>query len=107
MTNEEINIAIAESMGWDVAFDTLCNITPDHNGEPVIEPIEPLPNYTSDLNACHEFEKVLYIQNETAQQAQKRVFYEMLLYDFDNHPIHATARQRCVAYLRTIGKWKE
>lgn len=66
----------------------------------------PLPDYLEDLNAMHEVEKTL--------DAVQRGRYSTLLaqrdektftWDFDT--IHATARQRCEAYLRTIGRWKE
>ena len=59
MTDEEMRIAIAEVCGWKVINDTLCNVKPDKNGDPEIEPIAPLPDYLNDLNAMHEAERVL------------------------------------------------
>lgn len=70
-----------------------------------------LPNYPEDLNACHEMEGVL-----TDDQLP---VYEAWLFRLNNvNPAtifasdtfriyHATAAQRCEAFLRTIGKWKE
>ena len=59
-------------------------------------------NFFDDLNAVHEAEKKLDV-NPWQQ-------YINLLPDIIEDwrsPIHATARQRCEALLKTIGKWKE
>ena len=90
MSDEQINIAIAEA----------CNkVTVDSWGEKY-----PIPYYCSDLNAMHEAENVL---------EEKRLVwqYEMTLgrnggNGFIWSKIHATARQRAEAFLRTIGKWE-
>lgn len=93
MNDEEINIAIAEACGWKIC--------------PFGEPLQPktwrsaldLPDYCRDLNAMHEAEKTL---NGTAMRV-----YEALLNPDDGFAIHANARQRAEAFIRTIGKWKE
>jgi hypothetical protein len=105
MTDEQINIAIAESLGWDVFFDTLCNITPDHNGEPVIEPIEPLPNYTSDLDAMHE----AMLLHPRKDLLRKFLYLEVLEdpTNTTNEPAWATAKQWAIAYVKSLGKWEE
>jgi hypothetical protein len=68
-----------------------------------------LPNWPEDLNAVHELEKTL-THNERFQ------FYKELLSvgnrDASNgndvkNSIHATALQRCEAYLRLKGLWQE
>jgi len=104
MTDQEINIAIAEACGWKRCEPCAKNgyfrwRTPENTGCRV-----DLPSYTADLNAMHEAEKVL-----TAEQFQD---YDSELTDQyvlhqSNNPIHATARQRAEAFLRTSGKWKE
>ena len=106
MNDNEINIAIAEACGWKYSekFDhwekdgqvAFCDGNSLHYRQ--------LPSYTADLNAMHEAEKVL-----TAEQFQD---YDSELTDQyvlhqSNNPIHATARQRAEAFLRTSGKWKE
>jgi hypothetical protein len=61
-----------------------------------------LPDYPNDLNAVHEAEKKLDV-NPWQQ-------YINLLPDIIEDwrsPIHATARQRCEALLKTVGLWKE
>lgn len=108
MTDKQINAAIAESLGWNRREwidkkGRSCSgwRTPsgkELGGHP--------PNYTSDLNACHEFEKKLSLRD--------RADYTSWLYESSLNlgtatweSAHATARQRCEAYLRTLGKWIE
>lgn len=102
MTNEQINAGIAEACGW--------------GNKPVVRAngrgavwVTEWPDYCADLNAMHEAEKVL---------GEKRIrTYAFLLaqvldtsptVDLDNQflNIHATARQRAEAFLRTLGKWE-
>lgn len=130
MTDEQINIAIAESLGWKVRWQnqggapTLENKPAGHcwavwtnpNGwglDSNYDPIFP-PNYTSDLNACHELEKMLDDKQlaRYAQQIIGSARRKMNIPDHESHYpvpfiISATARQRCEAYLRTLGKWIE
>jgi hypothetical protein len=119
MTNEQINIAIAEACGW-----TDC-VTPhqdeyhflsdaelgDAMGRTVGRRLpaglhEPIPNYCNDLNAMHEAERTLNLSlaggyarilTSIAWQSEQPVFA----------PMTATARQRAEAFLRTLGKWEE
>lgn len=65
------------------------------------------PDYLNDLNAMHEAEKTLI-------DASVRYDYLSTLDSVVGHPkeatfaaVHATARQRAEALLRTIGKWQE
>lgn len=97
MTNEQMRIAIAEACGWEVISNTLCNVKPDKNGDPEIEPIAPLPDYLNDLNACAEFEKTL-TDSELWQ-------IDAILFNLPDcrAPFVATARQRCIAFLKTKG----
>jgi hypothetical protein len=97
MTNEQINIAIAEVCGWGVFANT--------------RPTD-LPDYCNDLNAMHEGERSL-----NSQHVQD---YTLNLLSVTNNDgtrfhgtlgcfahVHATARQRAEAFLKTIGKWEE
>lgn len=111
MNDNEINIAIAEACGWQKVDELNSSL---HHFRCWVEPgtgrkqhwkfrVSP-PSYTTDLNAMHEAEKVL-----TAEQFQD---YDIELTDQyvlhqSNNPIHATARQRAEAFLRTLGKWKD
>lgn len=70
----------------------------------------PLPDYLNDLNAMHEVEKALTLD-------QRHIYYRRLWHICDKaHRMAsvgewlvptATASQRAEAYLRTIGKWKD
>jgi hypothetical protein len=105
MTDQKINVAIAEACGWRPRHHCNGFYREGHDGW-----IEQLPSYCSDLNAMHEAEKVLpyeklgdylnrlveltgYCDTKTWTQA-----------NFDLNT--ATARQRAEAFLRTLGKWE-
>jgi hypothetical protein len=128
MTNEQINIAIAEACnvkpvlvewwafkddgkGGSICFQaqTKDEVEKWIAGLPknswakdyVPKAFHRYPDYCNDLNAMHEAEKVL-------TRDQIEVFCDQLL---PKHygiwwGIHTTARQRAEAFLRTIGKWE-
>lgn len=90
MTDQEINVAIAEECGWLAAPNADGDLTEAHltrtwvewlgpNGEHESEP----PDYVNDLNAMHEALASLPLESTS------------------------TARQRAEAFLRTVGKWKD
>jgi hypothetical protein len=101
MSNEQINIAIAEACGW-----TDCEIQ-NVNGKLMYGQSE-VNDYCNDLNAMHEAEKVLTTKGVNA-------WWEYVGYINRRNPtpfgsetaVHATARQRAEAFLRTLGKWEE
>jgi hypothetical protein len=97
MNKEAQRITIAEACGWKTGYR-----------DP--EAWHPLPDYLNDLNAMHEAEKVLgekRIRSYAFTLAQ--VLDTSPTVDLDDQflNIHATARQRAEAFLRTIGKWEE
>jgi len=106
MTHTEINRAIAESLGWKPTTDSGWCMGPD--GEPIITP----PNYHGDLNAIqeavltlvdlHAFLRELQIVTEKFTSVDADWDDEWLWYS-----VNATAPQRCEAYLKTIGKWRD
>lgn len=115
MTAEAQRIAIAEACGWtDVRHESnyfVGRSTPrstlrgnNHKGNRW-----EIPSYPTDLNACHEFEKMI--------GAKWPTYCEILLRIVEPEPrtlevchywnlLHATAAQRCEAFLKTIGKWE-
>jgi hypothetical protein len=98
MTDEQINIAIAESLGWTEISDwKAAGINGLH---PSGQWTEVIPNYTADLNACHEFEKSLNTDDA-------HMYYWRLKQEIGWEYASATASQRCDNYLKTIGKWIE
>ena len=99
MSNEEIDKEIALFCGWKLEpldgreFNgILVMVWRDPDGKKGF----PNPRYSIDLNAMHEAEKALTDHWDG--------------FHFRNHlcnNIHATARQRAEAFLRTIGKWRD
>lgn len=116
MDEVKINIAIAESLGFirdEISDcwkkDGVCFFMEDPHH------LKQLPNYTTDLNAIHEAELLIIYSNDKfpkkyTQQIKAAICRELGVkkaqMDFDIC-ITATALQRCVAYLKTIGKWKD
>ena len=115
MTDQEINIAIAEACGWtkihahpsDGQLWGQHPSCPDERNEYYDHRI---PDYCNDLNAMREAEKVL-----TEKQIRSYAF--TLAQVLDTTPtvdlddqflnIHAPAQKRAEAFLLAIGKWKE
>lgn len=108
MTNEEINIAIAEACGWKL-YQKEGELPWLHpNGKDYYRKI---PNYIGDLNAIHEAETYMSskLWNGYFNKLYKIVFNTPDQPEHINNwrIINATAAQRAEAFLRTIGKWKE
>lgn len=92
MTPEQQRIAIAEACGtmqWSyaLAFGRLVAAS--------------VPNYTEDLNAMHDAEKVL-----TSSQEKEYVNNLDWMSERWGGTVFATAAQRAEAFLRAIGKWE-
>ena len=100
MTDEQINVAIAEACGWIVTTPSF-GIPPTQTAFSKLHGYDVLPNYCTDLNAMHEAEKYL--------EADSWYDYALRLNEVCWHwaLIHAPARQRAEAFLRTLGKWEE
>jgi len=96
MTDEQINIAIAEACGWKYVNNE--THAPDGSFWWSKEP--EIPDYCNDLNAMHEAEKVF----DTALYC--RYINELcdLTIKGNNSMYMATARQRAEAFLKTIEK---
>jgi hypothetical protein len=104
MTDEQINIAIAEACGfhqeepWSDGRECW-----GHKDYPPHVGFEQIPDYCNDLNAMHEAEKIfdhaLYCRyiNELCDITIKG----------NNSMYMATAVQRAEAFLKTIDKWKD
>jgi hypothetical protein len=109
MTDEQINVAIAEACGWKKpARKTVLN----EKGFFVTQHAQSAPNYCNDLNAMHEAEELSVINlhdygmhlYQIVVPLETRVFVKN---DPNVYIWHATARQRAEAFLRTLGKWEE
>jgi hypothetical protein len=92
MTNERINVAIAEACGWK----------PDKRGLGWLNPngcYTETPNYCADLNAMNEAEWSL-TDDQLWRMAREIERNDEQWY------FRATARQRAEAFLRTLGLWE-
>lgn len=94
MTDEQINAAIAQACGI-VGKDEYGPLYQTPEGWVV-----DCPNFTTDLNAMHEAEKVL-TDDQLWRMAREIERNDEQWY------FRATARQRAEAFLRTLGKWEE
>lgn len=100
MSDDEINAAIAESLGWSLVGTSIRAGRPpgaDYVGS------EFIPNYCADLNAMHEAEKSL---SETNMFVMAH-WIEQIVSKNGQFYFRATAKQRAEAFLRTLNKWKE
>lgn len=129
MTNEAMNVAVAEACGWthvdaDSMYDSGCSgkhpdIKAPHNHT------FGCPSYATDLNAMHEAEATLVTVGkwiEYTEQLAKLTLINSTVWEtcvaYHNNDVraawhnmaflvNATARQRAEAFLRTVGKWTE
>jgi hypothetical protein len=99
MSDEQINIAIAEACGWKhIAFNRGWVETGDGETQCVI------PNYCNDLNAMHEAEKIILDDLKTWRQYVDLIRVQSAK---NGNPIfHLTSRQKAEAFLRTLEKWE-
>lgn len=103
MTPEAQRIAIAEACGLDASICLTHLIRPPCCNR------RQLPDYLNDLNACHEMEKVLtngdairfrlLLSANSGKRNTEFISVEAAM-------CHATAPQRCEAFLRTKGLWR-
>lgn len=115
MKEEEINIAIAEACGWQRVKGEECFF--DNGSEQIY--IENIPNYCNDLDAMHEAEKFLTIDQEydygcelasIVRKQENNISevnedYEFPLNGWGFYAFaQLSARQRAGAFLKTIKK---
>jgi hypothetical protein len=122
MNEHDQRIAIAEACGWvglhkrnsnfrrSETGTTLAGRHPDLDGCPTLDGwsnSNEVPDYCNDLNAMHEAEKTLTLD-------QRRTYWNRLCLVTEKGRMAeaswltttATAAQRAEAFLKTIGKWK-
>ena len=95
MTNEQINRAIAEACGWSMEDDVWV-WTADGIDCTYYE----LWDWANDLNAMHHAEKTIYKHHNL----WSAYYYHV---GAGAQGLHATARKKAEAFLRTLGKWEE
>jgi hypothetical protein len=119
MSDEQINIAIAEACGldviqnphgskdrpeaWKTGFFTPKAAKQRRISWPSSTIVKVIPDYLNDLNAMHEAEKVLFPKHEAK--------WAMIISEVCGHSWRiiytATAAQRAEAFLRTLNLWSE
>ena len=126
MTPDEMRIAIAEVCGYKKVECPLSSLGGGSPCKP--KPMTywadecwggdtiGLPDYLNDLNACAEMVKSLsigqrsvwpmHLREIVARDGKGQENPDTGLLD-DTHFYNATAPQRCEAFLRTLGLWKE
>jgi hypothetical protein len=106
VSDDEIRTEIAEACGVTLS---VCDFP------------QPIPDYLNDINAMHEAEKVLLTDSEKIEAYCSALLHTKIDVIEDGTPyktdlfdeygwfgcVHATARQRAEAFLRTVGKWEE
>ncbi len=112
MTDEQINGAIAPIHGWDLdpeeahEWESRGSWVKSPRGQ--MKGRYEIPNYCNDLNAMREAEMTLPVHGGNGHEwDNSRSEFRWHLGLICLQPIHATARQRAEAFLKTIGKWEE
>jgi hypothetical protein len=100
MTNEQINIAIAEACGWQVNKHKYLAKPP--NGDWQYK--DKIPDYCNDLNAMHGAEKQMR-SGDWTRYCQYLAEYGGGTVRFVS--VHASAWNRAKAFLKTLEKWEE
>ena len=107
MTNDEMRIAIAECCEWKRHHVGATWGWQNIESNTVSAR---LPNYPNDLNACHEMEKTLSEGELCDYGCELSSLTDASIFEGDvlwGKLAHATARQRCEAFLKVKGRWKE
>ena len=111
MNEQEQIIAIAEHMGWfNIKPNPLGGVCGTYSEDD--DAYFGIPDYPTDLNSCHEFEKTL-TDSQRPQYESKLTSIIRTLRGIPPHESHysesfttyATASQRCEAFLKTVGLW--
>lgn len=102
MTNKEINVAIAEFCGWYRLLNGLWAKVGFHGRLFEID----LPDYSGDLNAMHEAEKVLLSEKgPMAWLDYTDELRRICTSDFACSSVNASPQQKSEALLRVLSKW--
>jgi hypothetical protein len=109
MNKEKQRILIAEACGWEMAHPGIRGSGYFKSGMTVRFEGD-LPDYLNDLNDCHEMENVLTLdQQERFVCVLDRMLHGGRASDLSECfvSLHATAAQRCEAFLRTLNLWEQ
>lgn len=121
LDDSALRIAVAKALGWTLkpceCEHPRCKREPRwhkpetlKNGTPFQAIFDELPDFPSDLNACHQFEKALLFPPTGTPAPEANAIWSR----FDRYVeqlakmcgsdeiFFATARQRCIALLQTL-----
>ena len=101
MTDQQINIAIAQACGWTGIGrenGVFVGWPPGRSGDRAR-----IPDYSSDLNMMHEAEGAL---SDDQTWIFSRYITSATLDEPKRSSISAAARQRAEAFLKTLNLWK-
>ncbi len=109
LTDSELRHMVAEALGWKELHEVKCRQPFLVGCDPKIGLKDSPPDYPNDLNACHKMENSLPPTSHKGDEYRdilKDVVEKQWLLDKTSPPfaIFATARQRCIAFLRTVGR---
>lgn len=116
ITDEEKRIKIAEACGWKlIPADNVGAAARLFYGDVwwrdaennTVASIDQLPDYLNDLNAMHEAEKVLKVEQHFTFQVELARVINTITYPLNFALLHSTAAQRAEAFLRTLNLWTE
>ena len=106
MSDEQINIAIAEHCGftdimWPTGFHQ--KMSDEKSKQAGGRWRFQIPDYCNDLNAMREAEETLtgLLLDKYVDNCMAEVEY------WPSHLLYLSARRRAEAFLQTIGKWEE
>ena len=102
MNPEQQRIAIAKACGW-TDFNSAAHAGAIQYGRRPFSCFDSweLPDYLNDLNAIHEAEKMLEVEDNHAYGC-----YCIELYEKYGNTVSLAAAQRAEAFLRTLNLWK-
>jgi len=107
MTQEEKRMRIAEACRWtynEVIREWVAPYKAPIAGD---KTTYGLPNYFNDLNAMHEAEKVLKVEQHFTFQVELARVINTITYPLNFALLHATASQRAEAFGLTLNLWKQ
>ena len=104
MTDEQINLAIHKAVGFE--WNDERKLWERHANKARVVSHKPF-YYSSDLNLMHEAEQTITPKSWNNFSDKWWDYHNNLQRVSDGRAIHATARERAEAFLRTISKWEE
>ena len=110
MDKEKQRIKIAEVCGWkDIFVENNRTLLGKHEPESMGRDYLDVPDYLNDLNAMHEAEKKMTLQqvSDFGKRLERIVIPFHASANVSGQIWHATAAQRAEAFLRTLNLWEE